>query len=134
MTVNVVERHQNNNSRCFVVPAAHTDQLNNSYFVKTIVQWNTLSEPQVRDGTLNKFNRLSCGLYIQKAPFALIPTYPIATIGFLCRTTIIIITTYSYELWRAKHAQKSRNSVAVNKADCSSAVLQSAMRRPISKD
>ena len=65
MTVNIVERHQNNNSRCFVVPAAHTDQLRNSYFVKTIVQWNTLSEPEVRAGIINEFSHLSGGLYSQ---------------------------------------------------------------------
>ena len=35
VTVNTVERHQNNNSRCFV---AHTDQFRNSYFVKTILE------------------------------------------------------------------------------------------------
>ena len=66
MTVIVVQIHQNNNSRWFVMPATHTDQFSNSYFVKTIVQWNTLSEPLVRDGTINKFNRHSCGLYIQR--------------------------------------------------------------------
>ena len=34
LTVNIVEIHQANNSRCFVVPAAHTDQFKNFYFVK----------------------------------------------------------------------------------------------------
>ena len=72
MTVNIIERHQNNNSRCFVVPAAHTDQFRNSYLVKTIVQWNTHSEPQVRAGTINEFSRLSCSLYSQQTPCALI--------------------------------------------------------------
>ena len=33
-------------TRCFVVLVAHTDQFKNSYFVKTIVEWNQLSEPQ----------------------------------------------------------------------------------------
>ena len=40
-----------------------TDQFRHSYFVKTIVQWNTFSEPQVLAGTINEFSHLSCGLY-----------------------------------------------------------------------
>ena len=34
LNVNIVEKHQANNSRCFVVSAAHTDQFKNFYFVK----------------------------------------------------------------------------------------------------
>ena len=62
MTVTVVERHQPND---FVAPAANTDHLNNSNCVKTIDEWNKLSEPLVRAGKIGEFSRLSCGLHSQ---------------------------------------------------------------------
>ena len=52
-----------------------TQTIRNSYYVKTIVEWNKLSEPQVRAGTIGEFSRLSCGLHSQYASCALMPSY-----------------------------------------------------------
>ena len=39
-----------NNTRCFIVPTAHTEQFKNSFFVKTIADWNQLNASQVQAG------------------------------------------------------------------------------------
>ena len=58
---NFVQHLTTNNTRCYIVPASHTDQFKNSYFVKTIVDWNKLNESQVQAETINDFSLLSCG-------------------------------------------------------------------------
>ena len=44
---NIVERHQNNNTRGYVVPAATTSELRNSFFVRTLQEWNSLEDTTV---------------------------------------------------------------------------------------
>ena len=58
---NFVQQLTTNNTRCFIVPTAHTEQFKNSFFVKTIVDWNQLSESQVQAETITDFSRLICG-------------------------------------------------------------------------
>ena len=39
---------------------AYTDQLKNSYFAKTMTEWNQVNELQVQAETVEEFCRLSC--------------------------------------------------------------------------
>ena len=58
---NVIDRSAAYNSWCFIVPTtAFTEQFNNSYFVKTITDWNQLNESQVHAETVEEFSHLSC--------------------------------------------------------------------------
>ena len=41
---NIVEQQVTNNSKCFVIDNANTDQYRNSFFVKTVIKWNHLDE------------------------------------------------------------------------------------------
>ena len=56
-----VQQLTTNNTRCFIVPTAHTEQFKNSFFVETIVDWNQLNESQVQTETITDFSRLICG-------------------------------------------------------------------------
>ena len=47
VTQNIVERRQTNNPMCFKVPDAVTDNYKNSFFVKTVCDWNSLREEEV---------------------------------------------------------------------------------------
>ena len=58
---NFVQQLTTNNTRCFIVPTAHTEQFKNSFFVKTIADWNQLNESQVQAETITDFSRLTCG-------------------------------------------------------------------------
>ena len=44
---NIVERHQNNNSRGYIVPAASTVEYKNSFFIRTLQEWNSLEDDTV---------------------------------------------------------------------------------------
>jgi len=43
-TKNILENQINNHSNCFVIQSANTEQLKNSFFVRTVVKWNQLEE------------------------------------------------------------------------------------------
>ena len=58
---NFVQQLTTNNTRCFIVPTAHTEQFKNSFFVKTIADWNQLNESQVQAETITDFSRLTYG-------------------------------------------------------------------------
>ena len=55
ITNNVVERSVINNQRAFEIPRHLTDQYKNSYFVRTIEEWNKLDNCTVNSATLDKF-------------------------------------------------------------------------------
>lgn len=54
---NIIARSATNNSKYFVVPTAHTDQLKNSCFEKTITKWNQLSKSKVQAETTEEFSQ-----------------------------------------------------------------------------
>ena len=54
---NIVERSVINNSRCFVVKDYKTETYKNSFFIKTVVEWNQLSEINVRQQTVEGFKQ-----------------------------------------------------------------------------
>ncbi len=44
---NIVERHQNNNTRGYIVQPAKTMELKNSFFIRTLQEWNSLENDTV---------------------------------------------------------------------------------------
>ena len=58
---NYVQQLTTNNTIYFIEPTAHIEQFQNSFFVKTIVDWNQLNESQVKAETITDFSRLICG-------------------------------------------------------------------------
>ena len=63
LSSNFVQQLTTNNTRCFIVPTAHTEQFKNSFFgiKKTIADCNQLNESQVQAETITGFSRLICG-------------------------------------------------------------------------
>jgi hypothetical protein len=57
VTTNIVNRYATNNTRGYIVPEATTEQLRNSFFVKTVVEWNQLDERIVTQETPEGFKR-----------------------------------------------------------------------------
>ena len=53
---NILQRQANNNSCCFKVPPSKTDQYRGSFFVKTIIKWNTLTDDIINLPTPNVFS------------------------------------------------------------------------------
>jgi hypothetical protein len=54
-TQNIVDNLVTNNARCFVVNHAKTDIHKNSFFQKTVIDWNKLSDQQVSAPTVECF-------------------------------------------------------------------------------
>ena len=55
ITKNLVDRHSVNNDRCFEIENCNTEQLRQSFFVKTIVEWNQLETKVVHSETVESF-------------------------------------------------------------------------------
>ena len=55
VSTNAVSKYVSNNSRCFVIPQGRTDVYNNSFFVKTITDWNRLDDNIVNAKSLDQF-------------------------------------------------------------------------------
>ena len=43
-TTNIVEKFSTNHFECFKIPDSHTEQYRNSFFVRTVSEWNQLEE------------------------------------------------------------------------------------------
>lgn len=57
---NIVERSVCNNSKCYKPVFANTLNFKNSFFVRTVIDWNKLSEEQVNATSIDSFkNRIS---------------------------------------------------------------------------
>ena len=54
-TTNFVQRYSLNHTECFKIPDSQTDQFKNSFFIRTISEWNQLEECQIRAETVNSF-------------------------------------------------------------------------------
>ena len=54
-TTNIVEKFSTNHSECFKIPDSHTEQYRNSFFVRTVSEWNQLEESHIRAETVNSF-------------------------------------------------------------------------------
>ena len=54
-TTNIVKKFSTNHSECFKIPDSHTEQYKNSFFVRTVSEWNQLEESHIRAETVNSF-------------------------------------------------------------------------------
>jgi hypothetical protein len=52
---NIMENRTSNNTRSFKIPFAHTEQFKNSFFIKTLVDWNYLEDRIVHARTVEHF-------------------------------------------------------------------------------
>ena len=57
-TTNIVEKFSTNLSECFKIPDSHTEQYRNSFFVRTVSEWNQLEESHIRAETVNSFREV----------------------------------------------------------------------------
>ena len=58
-TQNIVKRHQNLNNKCFQLPKSSNSAYKNSFFPRTISEWNELSDSVVNAPSIETFkNRL----------------------------------------------------------------------------
>jgi hypothetical protein len=55
---NFVERYGRNNSRCFVLDSAKTDTHRNSFFIRTVSEWNNLPDNVVCAKSVEEFHSL----------------------------------------------------------------------------
>ena len=51
---NIVDGHSLTNDRSFVIKNCRTEQLKQSFFIKTVVEWNHLEQDQDQDSLLVK--------------------------------------------------------------------------------
>ena len=57
---NIVENYATNNSKCYTPIPAKTENFKNSFFVRTIYDWNKLDDSVINSDSVNSFrNRLS---------------------------------------------------------------------------
>ena len=54
-TTNFVQRYSVNHTECFKITDSQTDQFKNSFFIRTISEWNQLEECQIHAETANSF-------------------------------------------------------------------------------
>ena len=52
---NIVEKFSTNHSECFKIPDSHMEQYKNSFFIRTVSEWNQLEESHIRAETVNSF-------------------------------------------------------------------------------
>ena len=57
VTHNIIDSQATNNSRCFETVQRKTDFFRNSFFPKTIIDWNHLEDCVVRAETVNCFRK-----------------------------------------------------------------------------
>ena len=54
-TTNIMENFSTNHSERFKIPDSHTKLYKNSFFVRTVSEWNQLEESHIRAETVNSF-------------------------------------------------------------------------------
>ena len=52
---NTINSYIRNNDRCFVVHPCRTEQIRNSFFCRTVVEWNHLDNNIVHSASVNLF-------------------------------------------------------------------------------
>jgi hypothetical protein len=56
VTQNIITRQANNNNRCFKIPPSKTEPHRHSFFVRTVVEWNSLEDAAVQLPSPNAFS------------------------------------------------------------------------------
>jgi hypothetical protein len=59
-STNVIARQAFNNTRAFRIPDSRTEQYRSSFFVRTVAEWNQLSEAAVTAGSASAFTPALC--------------------------------------------------------------------------
>ena len=57
VVLNLIDKQVVNNSKCFKVPTGNTEQFNNSFFVRTVADWNQLDNNIVTSKTVTQFKQ-----------------------------------------------------------------------------
>lgn len=57
VTSNIIERQSTNNSKCFKPVQCNTELFQNSFFPRTVIDWNHLDDSVVRAETVNGFRK-----------------------------------------------------------------------------
>ena len=57
-SVNIVEKHSVNHDRGYEIEQCHSEQLKNSFFIKTVIEWNHLEQEVVHAETAEGFKTL----------------------------------------------------------------------------
>ena len=52
---NIVEKQVKNNTKCFDIPSSKAHQFSNSFFVKTLIDWNHLEDSDVCSTSVESF-------------------------------------------------------------------------------
>ena len=60
VTINILTRHQNLNSKCFQLPESVSTVYRHSFFPKTISEWNELDEKIVSAPSVDTFKNRLC--------------------------------------------------------------------------
>ena len=60
-STNIIDRQVRNNSKCFEVPSNNTQQYSNSFFVKTVIDWNKLEDTVVNSTSVESFKTALTG-------------------------------------------------------------------------
>ena len=58
ITQNIVEQYTRNNNRCYTIKPCRTDQYRNSFFHRTVIDWNHLDNSTVNADSITTFKRL----------------------------------------------------------------------------
>ncbi len=58
---NIVDKHVRNNSKCFAVPPSKTPQYANSFFIRTVSDWNHLEDNAVQSTSVESFKSALAG-------------------------------------------------------------------------
>jgi len=58
VTNNIVQKHQNTHSKCFQLPPSNNTEYRNSFFPRTIVDWNQLGDVIVSADSVDTFKSL----------------------------------------------------------------------------
>ena len=54
-TTNIVNKYVTNNTRPFIIPQSSTNTYTHSFFIRTIVEWNSLNNTTVTAGSVDSF-------------------------------------------------------------------------------
>ena len=82
-STNIVEKSVVNSSKGYIVPNSNTEQFRNSFFVKTVIQWNHLDESVVTAETVEgfKLDMRGPGDYLRPIDIAMPPNQSNDTIN-----------------------------------------------------
>ena len=55
---NIVQKYATNNKNCFKIPPSNTENYKNSFFIRTIIDWNSLDDTTINAPSLDRFKQI----------------------------------------------------------------------------